>query len=68
MTQTAHSRLFGRRLARELTANEVACIGGAHGDGGTSETGFTTADLCADGSITSPACGDRQTDFGDGGF
>lgn len=63
MTQTAHSRLFGRQLARELTADEVARIGGGHDDGGPSETGFTTADLCRAGIITSPACGDQETDI-----
>lgn len=74
MTMKQHAsrpRVFGRQLAREMTREEVDLVSGAHGEsgGGSTSTGFTTADLCADGSLTGPQCGDysTQNDIGGGG-
>ena len=70
--QDAKPRLFGRRLAREMTPEEVERVNGAHGEsgGGSGTTGFTTPDLCADGILTGPQCGDysTQNDIGGGGL
>jgi len=73
MTQQASKpRVFGRRLAREMTGEEIDLVSGAHGEsgGGSATTGLTTPDLCADGVLTGPQCGDysTQNDIGGGGF
>lgn len=70
--KTSGSRVLGHRVARVLTESEIARVNGAHGGGGcqgSGITGFETADLCCDGILTGPQCGDHTTqdDIG-GGF
>lgn len=62
-------RVFGRRLAREMTPDEISLVSGGHGGcQGTADTGFTTPDMCCDGVLTGGICGDLSSgsDFGDG--
>lgn len=57
-------RVLGHRVARVLTEDEIARVNGAHGGGGcqgSGVTGFETADLCCDGVLTGPQCGDNTT-------
>jgi len=49
---TTKPRVFGRRLAREMTAGEIDQASGAHGDSGSG----TIADACASGSLTGAIC------------
>ena len=69
--QNTAPRVFGRRLAREMTQAEIERVNGAHGEsgggGGGGAGSGTIADACQAGTLTGQICDSRAPDPLDAG-